>query len=134
MAMNALYREGVPLNLSAATDAKLYPGNESQSRKKRKALAALSETEDRRVSSRTKKDFASRKREYQTFGSGVTYKRLNQNEVDHAGIVLESKTEPKLGSKRSDSTRTRAGLAKVLKGVVQPKQRVDGKSRAYPEG
>ncbi len=118
-AMNALHREGVLMMGRAVT-------NPNQRRNKRKASESLiEEGDDWKVCSRIQKHIgkgAQGSRALRSIEDGD----IQKDESNAVATVQDFNMEPSLGSPSSYS-RTRAGLARVLEGNLNPRERVDSK-------
>ncbi|ERF70832.1 hypothetical protein EPUS_02354 [Endocarpon pusillum Z07020] len=123
MAINALYREGVPMDIGAIPDARpagADPHAEPQVPNKRKAPLGSLWEEGQRTSCRIKGRAAQH-----TGGprSSIEDREVNTIEPDTKDDIQHVTTGSVLRPTKS-SVRTRSGLAKVLKEVLEPQERV----------
>lgn len=140
MAMNALYREGVPMDIEATTDAisvrtksrRTESRSEPQRSKKRKAPMASLWEDGRRTCSRIKEDLGLEAQYSRAPRARTGNPLVNTVDFDTGDAVQEINIQSNFGSATS-SPRTRAGLARLLKGVLQPQERVGGKFTSYVE-
>lgn len=126
MAMNALYREGVPMDIGAFPDARPAGADshaEPQVPNKRKAPVGSLWEEGQRTSCRIK-DLTAKHTEGPRFS--IDDREINTIEPDTKDDIQHVTTGSVLRPPKS-SVRTRAGLAKVLKEVLEPQERVMGK-------
>lgn len=139
LAMNALYREGVSMEIERIPNAipvATQPHNESKESNKRKAPMSSPVDEVRRVCARIKEATGAHTRNLGAptgprLGTGNPRVNTAEPGFRHNG---QKSSQSRSWSARS-SSRTRAGLMRCLSEISQPQERVDGKftSDAEPQ-
>jgi hypothetical protein len=140
MAMNALCREGVPMDVEDIPDAIPVATkpinkpqkaiNKPQRSNKRKASMGLLQEKGQQISSQPKEDIGLEAQHLRAPRLGTGNPRVNIVEPDIGHNVQEFRRQPKFGPARA-SSRTRAGLMRRLSGILQPQERVGGKFNSY---